>query len=52
MTIYEGKNRVSSANGWRTHPITGKRTFHYGKDVVGQTSKNSGWWCRGAWWCR
>lgn len=39
MTIYEGKNHVSSAYGWRTHPITGKRTFHYGKDVVGQTSK-------------
>jgi murein DD-endopeptidase MepM/ murein hydrolase activator NlpD len=28
-----GTRRVTSAFGWRTHPITGKRQFHNGVDV-------------------
>lgn len=29
-----GKFRITSAYGWRTHPITGKRSFHAGIDLV------------------
>lgn len=29
-----GRYRVSSPFGWRTHPITGKRRLHAGVDIV------------------
>lgn len=30
------RGRVSSPFGWRTHPITGKRTHHNGEDTLGE----------------
>lgn len=33
----KGRYKVTSAFGWRTHPITGKRRLHAGADLV--TSK-------------
>lgn len=31
-SIYPAYGRISDPYGWRKHPITGKRTFHYGLD--------------------
>lgn len=31
-SIYPAYGRISDAYGWRKHPITGKRSFHYGLD--------------------
>jgi murein DD-endopeptidase MepM/ murein hydrolase activator NlpD len=31
-SIYPTYGRISDPYGWRTHPITGQRTFHYGLD--------------------
>lgn len=30
----KGKYSVTSPYGWRTHPITGKRSLHAGSDIV------------------
>jgi murein DD-endopeptidase MepM/ murein hydrolase activator NlpD len=30
----KGKFKVTSPFGWRTHPITGKRSLHRGTDIV------------------
>lgn len=32
-SIYPTFGRISSGYGWRTHPISGKRTFHHGVDL-------------------
>ena len=35
--ITPAKGRISSYYGWRTHPISGKRTFHKGIDIANNT---------------
>jgi murein DD-endopeptidase MepM/ murein hydrolase activator NlpD len=32
-SIYPAYGRISDPYGWRTHPITGKRSFHNGLDI-------------------
>jgi len=32
-SIYPAYGRISDPYGWRTHPITGRRTFHHGLDI-------------------
>jgi murein DD-endopeptidase MepM/ murein hydrolase activator NlpD len=36
-SIYPAYGRISDPYGWRTHPITGKRSFHYGLDFGNKT---------------
>lgn len=33
-SIYPTYGRFSDAFGWRTHPLTGRRTFHHGLDLA------------------
>lgn len=36
-SIYPAYGRISDPYGWRKHPITGKRTFHYGLDFANKS---------------
>lgn len=36
-SIYPAYGRISDPYGWRTHPITGKRSFHNGLDIGNKT---------------
>jgi len=36
-SIYPAYGRISDPYGWRKHPITGKRSFHYGLDFGNKT---------------
>ena len=35
-SIWPTKGYLTSFFGWRTHPFTGKRNFHYGQDIATQ----------------
>lgn len=34
--IWPTKGYLTDSFGWRTHPITGRRSFHYGQDIATQ----------------
>lgn len=35
-SIWPTKGYLTSSFGWRIHPLTGKRSFHYGQDIATQ----------------
>ncbi len=40
--LFEGDERITSPYGWRTHPVTGKTSFHGGIDVAPNPNKGFG----------